>query len=87
MHRTFDPSIAFVLQEVRAEGRRWPHAQAGRNAAPGRPEQSPLTIEPIDDWSPEKARAAWESLQARLKEHPIHGGGRRYTRDELHERR
>jgi hypothetical protein len=46
-----------------------------------------LTIEPIDDWSPEKARAAWESLQARLKEHPIDSGGVRYTRDELHERR
>jgi hypothetical protein len=46
-----------------------------------------LTIEPIEDWSPEKARAAWESLQARLKEHPIDSGGVRYTRDELHERR
>jgi len=46
-----------------------------------------LTIEPIDDWSPEKARAAWESLQARLKDHPINSGGQRYTRDELHERR
>lgn len=46
-----------------------------------------LTIEPIADWSPEGARAAWEAIQARLKEHPIHGGGRRYTRDELHERR
>jgi len=45
-----------------------------------------LTIEPIEDWSPEKARAAWESLQARLKEHPIDSGGVRYTRDELHER-
>jgi hypothetical protein len=46
-----------------------------------------LTIEPIEDWSVEKARAAWEALQARLKEHPIDGGGVRYTRDELHERR
>jgi hypothetical protein len=46
-----------------------------------------LTIEPIDDWSPEKARAAWESLLAFLKEHPIDSGGLRYTRDELHERR
>ncbi|HVS39363.1 MAG TPA: antitoxin family protein [Gemmataceae bacterium] len=53
------------------------------------PEQSRvrLTIEPIEEWSPEKARAAWESLQARLKEHPIDSGGVRYTRDELHERR
>jgi predicted DNA-binding antitoxin AbrB/MazE fold protein len=46
-----------------------------------------LTIEPIEEWSPEKARAAWEAIQARLKERPIHGGGMRFTRDELHERR
>jgi hypothetical protein len=46
-----------------------------------------LTIEPIEEWSPAKARAAWESLQARLKEHPIDSGGERYTRDQLHERR
>ena len=46
-----------------------------------------LTIEPIEEWSPEKALAAWEALQARLKEHPIDSGGVRYTRDELHERR
>lgn len=46
-----------------------------------------LTIEPLEDWSAEKARAAWESLQARLQEHPIDSGGVRYTRDELHERR
>ena len=41
-----------------------------------------LTIEPI-----EEASAAWESLKARLRERPIHGGGKRFTRDELHERR
>ncbi len=46
-----------------------------------------LTIEPIEVWSPESARAAWESLKARLRERPIHGGGKRFTRDELHERR
>ena len=46
-----------------------------------------LTIEPIEDWSPEKARAALESLKAALKERPLHFGGTRYTRDELHERR
>jgi len=46
-----------------------------------------LTIEPIEEWSPDKARAAWAAIQARLKERPIHGGGRRYSRDELHERR
>lgn len=43
-----------------------------------------LTIEPIAEWSPEKARAAWAAIQTRLKQHPIHGGGVRYTRDELH---
>ena len=46
-----------------------------------------LTVEPIEEWSPEKARAAWEALLARLKERPINSGGVRYTRDELHERR
>jgi len=46
-----------------------------------------LTVEPIEDWSPAKAIAAWEALTARLRERPIHGGGVRYTRDELHERR
>ena len=46
-----------------------------------------LTIEPIEDWSQEGAIAAWEALKARLRERPIHGGGKRYTRDELHERR
>jgi predicted DNA-binding antitoxin AbrB/MazE fold protein len=45
------------------------------------------SIEPIAEWSPEKAKAAWEAILARLKEHPIHGCGVRYTRDELHERR
>ena len=36
---------------------------------------------------PQKSIAAWEALKARLKKRPIHGGGKRYTRDELHERR
>ena len=46
-----------------------------------------LTIEPIEEWSPERARAAWESLQARLQLHPIRTSGVRFSRDELHERR
>jgi predicted DNA-binding antitoxin AbrB/MazE fold protein len=46
-----------------------------------------LTVEPIEEWSPEKARAAWKALLARLKERPINSGGLRFTRDELHERR
>ena len=45
-----------------------------------------LTVEPLDEWSPERATAAWEALQARLRERPIRSGVR-YTRDELHERR
>lgn len=32
------------------------------------------------------ARLAWEATKQRLAEHPIHGGGQRFTRDELHER-
>jgi hypothetical protein len=46
-----------------------------------------LTIEPIEQWTQEGAIAAWESLKTRLRERPIHGGGKRFTRDELHERR
>jgi predicted DNA-binding antitoxin AbrB/MazE fold protein len=46
-----------------------------------------LTIAPLEEWSPEKARAAWESLKAMIRERPLHLGGKRYTRDELHERR
>ncbi len=46
-----------------------------------------LTIEPIEEWTPERARAAWEALQADIRERPLHLGGKRYTRDELHERR
>ncbi len=46
-----------------------------------------LTIEPIEEWSAESARAAWESLKARLRARPIHGGGKPFSRDELHERR
>jgi len=46
-----------------------------------------LTIEPMEDWSPATAIAAWEAIKARLRERPLHFGGERYTRDELHERR
>lgn len=46
-----------------------------------------LTIEPIEAWSQEGALAAWESLKAMIRERPLHLGGNRYTRDELHERR
>jgi hypothetical protein len=52
------------------------------------PEQArvKLTIEPIEEWSPEAALAAWEAIKTRLRERPLHFGGQRYTRDELHER-
>ena len=46
-----------------------------------------LTVEPIVEWSPERATAALQALLDRLREHPIHGGGVRFTRDQLHERR
>jgi hypothetical protein len=51
------------------------------------PDQTPVnvTVQPLTS-SNSEAIAAWESLQARLAAHPIHGGGKRYTRDELHER-
>jgi predicted DNA-binding antitoxin AbrB/MazE fold protein len=45
-----------------------------------------LTVEPIDEWSPERAKAALKSLLDRLRDHPIRSG-LRYTREELHERR
>jgi hypothetical protein len=51
------------------------------------PEQTrvQLTIEPIVEHL--DPVAAWESLKARLRARPILGLGKRYTRDELHERR
>ena len=52
------------------------------------PNHSPVnvTLEPIET-APDKAKRAWEATKARLRERPIHGGGKRFTRDELHERR
>jgi hypothetical protein len=38
-----------------------------------------LTIEPIEEWSHERAKAAWQAILARLQERPIHGGGLRFT--------
>jgi hypothetical protein len=46
-----------------------------------------LTVQLIEEWSPENARAAWKALQARLKERPLHLGGKRIRRDELYDRR
>jgi hypothetical protein len=44
-----------------------------------------VTVQPIIPVRAE-ALAAWEATKARLRERPIHGGGKRFTRDELHER-
>jgi hypothetical protein len=44
-----------------------------------------LTVESIGA-QPDSA-SAWNSLKARLALRPVHGGGERFTRDELHERR
>jgi hypothetical protein len=44
-----------------------------------------LTIEPLAE-RPDAA-SAWASLKAWIRQHPLHGLGRRLTRDELHERR
>ena len=46
-----------------------------------------LTVEPIEPYSAATALAAWEAIQARLQQRPIHGTGIRYSRDQLHERR
>jgi hypothetical protein len=44
-----------------------------------------LTIEPITE--EREPAEAWASIKARLRQRPIHGLGKHYTRDELHERR
>jgi len=51
------------------------------------PDQTPVTVtvQPIAA-ARDQAIAAWEATKARLRERPIHGGGKRFTRDELHER-
>ncbi len=46
-----------------------------------------LTIEPIEERSPTAALASWEAIKTRLRQRPLHFGGQRFTRDELHERR
>ena len=44
-----------------------------------------LTIEPLGDRT--APGAAWLALKAWIQQNPVHGLGRRMTRDELHERR
>ncbi len=52
------------------------------------PERSRVSLVVVPLPESEDARlAAWASLKQRLRQRPIHSGGRRFTRDELHERR
>jgi hypothetical protein len=44
-----------------------------------------ITVQPLPPEG-EPPISAWERTKARLRERPIHGEGRRYTREELHER-
>lgn len=44
-----------------------------------------LTIEVIADRT-SLARAAWQAIQDRLRDRPLHFGAQRLTRDEMHER-
>ncbi len=44
-----------------------------------------VSVEPMSI-GPAEARAAFEAFKQRIRQRPIHSGGRRFTRDELHER-
>jgi hypothetical protein len=35
---------------------------------------------------PDEVLAAWKAVEERLQLRPVHGGGKRFTREELHER-
>ena len=43
-----------------------------------------VTIEPVSDQA--QRQAAWERFQRRLREHPLHLGGRDWAREDLYER-
>lgn len=45
-----------------------------------------VAVETLEGWQP-RLSAGLESWKAFCDEHPVHAGGRRYSRDELHERR
>lgn len=52
------------------------------------PNDTPVSVTIVPQEIADRDRiSAWERTQKRLAERPIHGGGKRYTRDELHERR
>ena len=44
-----------------------------------------VTVEAVSDWR-EKMRRGVEKMEQFAREHPIHLGGQRFTRDELYER-
>ena len=52
------------------------------------PDQSRVrvAVKPIEGRRPQLI-AALDSWKVFCEEHPVHAGGRRYSRDELHERR
>ncbi len=43
-----------------------------------------VTIEAVSDQA--QPQAAWERFQRRLREHPLHLGGRDWSREDLYER-
>jgi hypothetical protein len=51
------------------------------------PDQSRVrvAVEPLEGWQA-RLREGWKAWNEFSNEHPIHAGGRRYSRDELHER-
>lgn len=53
----------------------------------GLPDRSHVTLT-IHSSVPDSVRSglAWESMKRRIREQPLHTGGRKFTRDELHER-
>lgn len=44
-----------------------------------------IRIEPVADWQV-RQREGLKALQRLIREQPIHSGGTRFTREELHER-
>ena len=44
-----------------------------------------VTVEAVADWR-EKMRRGIDEMEQSSREHPLHLGGRRFTRDELYER-
>ena len=51
------------------------------------PDQSRVIVwvEPVENWRT-RLKEGLNSWREFCKQHPVHSGGRRYSRDELHER-